>query len=292
MEEPLLSIIIPTCQRAALLEEALASLYPLPTFPVEILVSENSDSDESAAVVQKFPQVKFRKRGATLPMAKHWNLCFSEARGKYVKLLCDDDWVTPGALEREIKCLEENPLLAAVASAREEVSFDRKQKGRVIGSDSFEVMGKHQAYRRMIQEENVLGPPSCVTFVRRHFRAFPEEYSYAADWAAWILLLEGGPVARLPEVGCGFRLHPGNLTQKSVREGLDISEGFALRKEVWIRLGTPPFLTFEIVGLYIYRLARRFLRNLLRGENPLTVWKILTVEKKESLEKSYPPARG
>jgi glycosyltransferase involved in cell wall biosynthesis len=292
MKEPLLSIIIPSCQRAALLEEALASLYPLPSFPVEIFVSENSDSEASAAVVQKFPEVNFRQRGATLPMAKHWNLCLSEARGKYVKLLCDDDWVLPGALAREVKCLEENPLLVAVASAREEVSFDRQQKGQVIGSDAFEILGKHQAYRRMIREENVLGPPSCVTFVRKHFRAFPEEYSYAADWAAWILLLEGGPVARLPEVGCGFRLHPGNLTQKSVREGLDISEGFALRKELWLRMGTPPLLTLEIVALYFYRLARRFARSIVRGENPLTVWTIFTAEKKESLEKSYPPARG
>ncbi len=292
MKEPLLSIIIPTCQRAALLEEALASLYPLPPFAVEILVSENSDSDASAAVVQKYPEVKYRKRGATLPMAKHWNLCLSEATGKYVKLLCDDDWVMPGALAREVNCLENNPLLVAVASAREEVSFDRQQKGRTIGSSDLEILGKHQAYRRMIHEENVLGPPSCVTFVRKHFRAFPEEYFYAADWAAWILLLENGPVARLPELGCGFRLHPGNLTQKSVREGLDISEGFALRRELWLRLGTPPFLTLEIVGLYIYRLLRRFLRNVLRRENPFTVWKIFTAEKKESLEKSYPPARG
>lgn len=292
MKEPLLSIIIPTCQRAALLEEALASLYPLPPFPVEVLVSENSDSDESAAVVQRFPEVQFRKRGATLPMAKHWNLCLSEARGKYVKLLCDDDWVFPGALAREVKCLEDNPLLVAVASAREEVSFDRRQKGRTLGGQEFEVLGKHQAYRQMIREENVLGPPSCVMFVRKHFRAFPENYSYAADWAAWILLLEKGPVARLPEIGCGFRLHPGNLTQKSVREGLDISEGFALRKEIWIRLGTPPLLTIEIAALYLYRLVRRFLRNLLRGENPLSVWKIFTAEKKESLEKKYPPARA
>jgi glycosyltransferase involved in cell wall biosynthesis len=290
MKDPKLTVIIPTLNRADLLDQALASLYPLPPLSLEIIVSENGGSGAAAAVVQKYPEVTYRKRETTIPMAKHWNLCVKEAKGTYIKILCDDDWLTPGALIREMETLEKNPLLAMVSSAREEFDHQRTKKQQILGASKLEILGKHESYRRMISEENLFGPPSCVMFVKKHFRAFPENYFYAADWAGWILLLENGPAARLPEVGCGFRLHEGNLTNSYVNKGIDLSEGFALRKELWVRLGTPPFLSVKIAGLFCYRFFRRLARGIVRKENPLPALKLFLSEKKESLEKKYPPA--
>jgi glycosyltransferase involved in cell wall biosynthesis len=258
---PLLSVVIPTRNRRDMaLQAARSALLPLP-FPFEVLVSDNASEDASAELAELLPAARYIRRPKLLPMAEHWNLCVGEARGKYIKLLCDDDWLIPGALEREVAALEQVPELAAVASARFEVASGGRKELLEFRSRPCRLSGP-ALFRTMLLRENILGPPSSVTFRKSAFQGFPTAYAYAADWAAWVLMAEKGGFAFLPEPGVNFRLHETNLTSRHVEEGTDFLEVQALRLECLHRIHGPmrPFFGLCFGWIWLYRFCRRLLR--------------------------------
>ena len=260
---PVLTLIVPTRNRRAMAAEALASALEKLPFSCELLLSDNASTDDTPSLARDFPQVKYRRRESLLPMAEHWNLCVSEARGEFVKILCDDDWLVPGALTREVNALRGSSRLAAVASARCETGGGIERRVGFASAQSLTLEGR-PLFSAMLTHENILGPPSAVTFRKSFFGGFPEGYVYAADWAAWILLAEKGAITFLPEIGLNFRLHAANLTSRFVEEGVDFLEVKALREECRARL-PGPVAGLRLRGIISYRLLRRVMRYLARG---------------------------
>jgi len=249
--------------------QAARSVLPALPFPHEVILSDNASSDSTPNLEQALPGVRYIRHPELIPMAEHWNFCVAEAQGKYVKVLCDDDWILPGALEREVAWLEGDPLLSMAASARFEVS---SQGNEIVESKGYSESDCRLSNERltfaMLLGENILGPPSCVTFRSDLFRGFPPGYKYAADWAAWILLAELGGVAFLAEPGANFRLHDTNLTHRHVKEGTDFLEVQALRRECLRRLSGARRVigTLLFAWIWTYRFTRRLARFFARKE--------------------------
>lgn len=102
---PLLTIAIPTWNRAAYLRQNLEQLTPQlmeAAHPVEILISDNCSTDESPEVVASFMQkgVPIRYIRNTENIGSDGNIaqCFNEATGRYVLILGDDDLLVDGVL--------------------------------------------------------------------------------------------------------------------------------------------------------------------------------------------------
>ena len=103
---PLLTIAIPTWNRAAYLAQNLAQLRSelsgKPLGQVEVLVSDNNSPDSTPAVVQNATQsgmsIRYVRNDKNLGWALNFAQCFDLARGKYVLLLGDDDLLVDGAL--------------------------------------------------------------------------------------------------------------------------------------------------------------------------------------------------
>ena len=109
---PLLSICIPTFNRAPFLAELLEALLPqLPALgdQVELLISDNASTDATPRLV-----ASFQKRGLALRSVRNAeNLgadgnflqCLSLSRGRYLWLLGDDDLPTPNAVPQLVSLL-------------------------------------------------------------------------------------------------------------------------------------------------------------------------------------------
>ena len=102
---PLLTIAIPTWNRAIFLEQNLRQLNREMTgiAPglVEILVSDNCSSDHTPAVVEeakRSTQIAYVRNESNIGWGANFAQCFNLARGKYVLLLGDDDLLIDGAL--------------------------------------------------------------------------------------------------------------------------------------------------------------------------------------------------
>jgi glycosyltransferase involved in cell wall biosynthesis len=107
---PALSVIIPTCNRAALLREALASVREQGMADIEVVVVNCGSTDDSDAVVESFqPGIKHVKQRQRLGVAAARNLGIERATAPLIAFLDDDDLWLPGKLAAQLAYLDAHP---------------------------------------------------------------------------------------------------------------------------------------------------------------------------------------
>ena len=102
---PLVSIIIPTFNRAEDLKRALQSVFDQTFTDWEVLVVDNHSIDETDSVIKSFndPKIKLFKIHNAGVIAASRNLGLQHALGEYIAFLDSDDWWLPKKLEESIK---------------------------------------------------------------------------------------------------------------------------------------------------------------------------------------------
>lgn len=100
---PLVTIAIPTFNRAAYLVEAIESALAQTYDNIEVLISDNASTDDTHSVIRSALETDTRVRSlmqvTNLGMVGNWNACLTAARGDYFLLLSDDDLLEPDAVE-------------------------------------------------------------------------------------------------------------------------------------------------------------------------------------------------
>ena len=94
------SIVIPTRNRAHLLDSAIRSALTQEHDDFEVVVSTNNCADDSVEVVRRHMCERLRhvQTRRTLSMPEHWEFAVGHAQGELVGVLCDDDALIPDAL--------------------------------------------------------------------------------------------------------------------------------------------------------------------------------------------------
>ena len=109
---PLLTIAIPTYNRAWCLRDLLSSLASqVKDEPrVELIVSDNASPDETPALIKDLVaqglRVRYLRNAENIGADANFLQCFERARGKYVWLFSDDDVIIPGALAKILSYCE------------------------------------------------------------------------------------------------------------------------------------------------------------------------------------------
>jgi glycosyltransferase involved in cell wall biosynthesis len=99
---PLVSVVIPTRNRAHLLPATLRSALAQTLHDIEVLVVDNGSSDVTPSVVSSFVAIDPRVTGLrcdTRGLSAARNTGLAEAQARWVAFLDDDDLWTPDALE-------------------------------------------------------------------------------------------------------------------------------------------------------------------------------------------------
>jgi len=127
---PLVSVIIPTRNRAAMLQEALTSVLGQELEEFEIIVIDDGSSQAAADLAQTIldPRIRWlsqERRGRSTAR----NRGMAEARGRYIALLDDDDLYLPGKLSSQTRFLESHAPIDLVASG---TSIDHLGLGRLL----------------------------------------------------------------------------------------------------------------------------------------------------------------
>ncbi|MBL8266085.1 glycosyltransferase family A protein [Steroidobacter sp.] len=105
MSSPLVSVIIPTYNRAALLCETVDSVLAQ-TYPnIEIIVIDDGSTDDTTEAIQKYgDRVRYTRR-ANAGVNAARNLGIKQARGEFIALLDSDDLWAPYKLELQVQLL-------------------------------------------------------------------------------------------------------------------------------------------------------------------------------------------
>jgi abequosyltransferase len=112
--KPLLTIAIPTYNRARYLKELLSVLFDqmISEPRVELIISDNASPDETPNVVAEFEQRGLRLRSirneVNIGADANFLQCFEQARGRYVWIFGDDDVIVSGGIARVLSYLDNN----------------------------------------------------------------------------------------------------------------------------------------------------------------------------------------
>ncbi|MEK6643130.1 MAG: glycosyltransferase [Planctomycetota bacterium] len=108
------SIIIPTRNRASVLDRTLDRLAHLPDSFFEVIICDNGSTDGTLDLKHKYPRVRWVELGANLACAAR-NVGASAARGWLLLMLDDDSWPEPGAIDAMVRQFRSRVELGAAA---------------------------------------------------------------------------------------------------------------------------------------------------------------------------------
>ena len=183
---PLVSVVIPTHNRAKMLEAAIRSALGQTLTDHEIVVSDDASDDETPRVVRavKDPRVIYLRGEDRRGGAAARNAAIRNSRGAYIAFLDDDDEWFPEKLERQMEVFRasrEAPGLVYSSYIVED-----RESGRLLGKKIAEKRGD---VSREILVNNVVGGTSCVV-VKRHAieeaGLFDEALPSFQDYDLWI----------------------------------------------------------------------------------------------------------
>lgn len=99
---PLLSIVVPTRNRAKYAIRMVDSILSLPLEDFELVIGDNSDGDQLEVYAKSRisdRRLKYQRVPGILSMTENHNLVLKRACGDYVMLIGDDDTILPSALD-------------------------------------------------------------------------------------------------------------------------------------------------------------------------------------------------
>jgi len=216
---PLVSIVTPTLNAAAFLDETIRSVLSQDYPNVEYRVMDGGSTDGTPRVVERYaPRVRWIA-GSDAGTADAIDRGFAMARGSILAFLNADDAYRAGAVSKAVRALVAHPDVAVVYGEADWVD----ERGEIIGRYPTKAFD-----RKLLQRECCICQPAA--FIRREaFEAvggLDPTLHYAFDWDLWIRIAEryemlkiGDPLAvsRLHD-SCKSVAHP----ESALAEGLEV----------------------------------------------------------------------
>jgi len=208
------SVVIPTFNRAHLVQDAVRSAAGQTAAPMEIVVVDDGSTDNTEAVLDGMasrlpvPLVYVRQENAGGNVAR--NRGVKAAQGAYVAFLDSDDVWHPEKLEKQLAALGTLPGAGAVYCGLREVEVET---GRVL-SDPKRAYPAGDLFARLLVSD-VTAPTSTYLVKRSIMEAagyFDETLEARQDWDMWIRVARQAPIAVVPEALVDFRHHAGPRT--------------------------------------------------------------------------------
>lgn len=217
---PKVSILIPTHNRPHYLEIALHSALQQTYQNVEIIVSDNSDDNQTQALVsayqEKHPDIIYLRTRNTIGIQNFFN-AYKLATGEYVAYLMDDDVFHPEKLSRMVAYFQANPQVGLVTSFRRMIDQHGNllpqvpSTERLVETDAL-INGRSLGKYMLEHGNNVVGEPT--TAMVRH-KDIPKglgwfhdkQYRLLTDVATWLTILANSDCAYITEPMSYFRLH-------------------------------------------------------------------------------------
>ena len=215
----LVTIAVPTFNRAAYLRQSLESVRRQ-TYPhLEILVGDNASTDGTADLLRELSAAEPRLRGIrhdrNLGMVGNFNAVLRAARGEYFVLVSDDDILSPRAVELLVAaCRRPGVQLAygayAVIDSAGDVRAVVRKQGPDIERGADFIRGHLRGERAVTLAGTMfpIGPPD-----RREY--YDEQIGSVCDLLQRLTLASRGDVAAVREVVAQYRVHESSLTSSA-----------------------------------------------------------------------------
>jgi glycosyltransferase involved in cell wall biosynthesis len=195
MAEPLVSIAIPTYNRAAGLRRAVASALAQDYPCMEVVISDNASTDETRAfceeLVRRDPRVRYVRQPVNVGPVGNFVHALEQCVGEYFMWLADDDWIDADYVRRCMEVLQ-RPGYSLVAGSTQYYRQGRWEfEAGSLDLEQDDPSERVLAYYRQVEENGVF-----YGLARRADRlANPFPRTIGGDWLAVARLAAAGKVA-------------------------------------------------------------------------------------------------
>lgn len=205
---PILSILIPTYNRAQMTLECIASVGNHPD--VEIIVVDDYSTQEEfeklnsglADMGYYKPNNWLYRNASNLGMTKNMNKCMSLATGEWMCLIGSDDYFKPDAITHALTLLKRIQVPALLTYSRA-INFTYAKPGAASARNLRLPSGSGNIWHRAIYED--LG-------------GFDERLKFSPDCEYWYRIATKYPIIGVPERYCKVREHDGGYMWSTWRQ--------------------------------------------------------------------------
>ena len=201
MKYPLVSIITPSLNCGAFIEETLRSVEQQDYPNIEHIVLDSGSTDETMAVLARHPSVRVVSP-APHELTEKLSHGFAMARGEIVAWIGADDLYLPGAIRKAVEALQRNPQVALVYCNIVQVDAKSAEIGRER---------TRQANWEDMLTHNYI--PVETAFIRREVLdrvgLFDKRYPMVLDWDFHLRISKNFPILYVDDFWSAFRVREG-----------------------------------------------------------------------------------
>jgi len=260
---PLVSICVPTYNGSRYLRETLDSVLSQTYQNIEIIISDDLSSDETikiAKLYQKRLKVPFYIfEHERYGIGQNWNFAISQANGKYIKLLMQDDLLESTCIEELVNLAEQDEEIGLVFSPRKLIVSDGAENDPVCREILSGCKDLHlnwsnlkpiQSGLDLVNDPNWLNHPfnkigePTVTLIKKEvfekIGLFDAQFHQLIDVEMWFRIMGYYKVGFVSKTLSNFRLHP-NQASKNNRENNQAMLDFY---RLYVKMAYHPFYNF------------------------------------------------
>lgn len=217
---PKVTVVIPAYNAMRYLPETMETALAQTFTDFEVLVVNDGSTDHTAEWVSQVtdPRVRIVSQ-ENKGLAGARNTGIAHAKGEYIAYLDADDLWEPTKLEKQVRCLDENPEVGLVYTWTALADQDGKSTGRVISSHA-----EGNVWQELI-EFNMVCCGSTPLIRRSCFDVvglFSPDVSPSDDWDMWLRIANKFSFGVVKEALIRYRQHPSN-SSKNFQLMLDTS---------------------------------------------------------------------
>lgn len=212
-QSPLVTVVTPSFNQAAYLEETLRSVLEQDYPAIEYIVMDGGSTDGSTQIIEQYADklafwVSAKDEGQADAIEKG----FQRASGKYLAWLNSDDRYLPGTITKAVAQLEANPEAVLVYADLRSINAP----GEAIHTIRY----RPYSLKDLLAME-IIGQPTVVMRADAYRKAggVASEYNFLMDHQLWLRLMALGPFIYKPELWAEARYH-------AAAKNVALAEGF------------------------------------------------------------------
>jgi len=237
MDKPLVSICIPTYNRAEYLVGSIKSALDQDYANIEVIVSDNNSTDNTQEVIQQFmdeDRFHYFRNSSNIGMVKNWKKMLEElVSGTWFILLSDDDYFIDESYVANVVALINQNANVGMVYANGYIEYNKMNAKEELNLPYSEIESGKNIFltcHNIIPQSHTLCNVVFNTEIAKEVDAFSNQFNLCCDSELFLKSCLRGDVGVIKEHVSVYRIHGENL----ILQNRSIEQLIALAEDLFI----------------------------------------------------------
>ena len=219
IDEPLVSVVVPSYNHEAYIEECILSIVNQTYKNIELIVIDDGSTDRSREILERLQDqyhfvLLFQENQG---VSKTLNKAIKMSHGKYITGSASDDYLMPDKIERQVNYMESDPDCSLVFGKVHMVDNNSQIIEGLTIVDPVEDPVRSVQFEQLIEKNCI--PAASIMYQKEIWEQCGgyDENSVIEDWGLWLEFAYAGKIVYLDEYFAYYRWHGDNLTSNTLK---------------------------------------------------------------------------